>query len=207
MWLWWLRQNTATPTWKAFLHSLVQHICPGPPKGHAVSQRWCHCLSGMTAKEKQNSHQTLLFQAKKKETIISGQCDVPHLPIHNSSWNVLSVFLNSFFFCWKKMEAMLWLPSSLRMCVLDMEEDMEGRPILLWVSWVYRARRELYAGHAHQHGCCLTESCLAKTRGCAGKRRRGGIQLCLHSGGDSALQESYIRFGWSWCENMIILED
>lgn len=61
------RQNTTTPTWKAFLHSLVQRICPGPPKGHATSQRWCHCLLEMTAKEKENSRHGLLFQVRNKE--------------------------------------------------------------------------------------------------------------------------------------------
>lgn len=83
----------------AFLHSLVQRICPGPPKGHATSQRWCHCLLEMTAKEKENSHQGLIFQIRNKYLFLP--CDSPptsrlflkHVLFY---WDVVNLF--SFWF-------------------------------------------------------------------------------------------------------------
>lgn len=81
-----------------------------------------------------------------------------------SSWNVVSVFCHPIFLL------LSWKP-----CVppLHGKEDMESRQMHLWVSWVCISWRKLYAGCAHQHGCYLTERCLAKTWGCAAKRRRG----------------------------------
>lgn len=129
MWLWRFRQNTTTPTWKAFLHSLVQRICPGPPKGHATSQRWCHCLLEMTAKEKQNSHQALLFQVKKKKettaqwsiSSFSGLVSPLALPESPSSTchsiSILSTRFPSGF-----LKAILWLPSGLHVHFLPMEK-------------------------------------------------------------------------------------
>lgn len=134
MWLWRFRQNTTTPTWKAFLHSLVQRICPGPPKEHATSQRWCRCLLEMTAKEKQNSHRALLFQVKKERnhgSVVNiyffWSCVTPR-----TSWVSLKhvqfyqYFVNSFSF---------WFPEShpvapsraARAFPSHGEEDMEGR--------------------------------------------------------------------------------
>lgn len=44
--------NTVPPTWKASLRSSAPRIFPGLPRGHAVSQRWHHCLLERTETEK-----------------------------------------------------------------------------------------------------------------------------------------------------------
>ena len=126
MWLWRLRQKTTTPTWKAFLHSLVRHICPGLPKGHAASQRWCHCLLETTAKEKQNSHQGLLFQETKKLWSVVNTC------VSGLVWPLLlpdsfSSTCSSICILWTRLpsgfpKAMLQLPSGLHVYFLHMEK-------------------------------------------------------------------------------------
>lgn len=116
----------------------------------------------------------LTFSSKKERNHSQWSMWCVTLP---SSWFFLKCCINilSTHFSSALLKAMLWLPSGLHEVPLHGKEDMEGRQMHPWVSWLNIAWRELYVGHEHQHGCYLTGSCLAETRGWAAKRRKGGI--------------------------------